>query len=175
MYNLRSLLFLSCTNHCCPLAPPRPWERLTGLGTQQSTSGGNATICRPALRQGGEERKKSDFSFLSSSAETMTFAMVVTQHNQPVGARRYRQYTCFGKDEDRGEDERKARHPSSPCLQTLQPLQQKRRGDGGCRRARTYGLRIRGQRNGCRRHEGGPPRPSRRPVWSRRRRNGPRR
>ena len=27
LYNLRSLLFLSCTNHCYPLAPPRPWRR----------------------------------------------------------------------------------------------------------------------------------------------------
>ena len=27
LYNLRSLLLLSCTNHRCPLAPPRPWRR----------------------------------------------------------------------------------------------------------------------------------------------------
>ena len=27
LYNLRSLLLLSCTNHRCPLAPPCPWRR----------------------------------------------------------------------------------------------------------------------------------------------------
>ena len=27
LYNLRPLLLLSCTNHRCPLAPPRPWQR----------------------------------------------------------------------------------------------------------------------------------------------------